>query len=379
MSIFEGEKIESEKKAFEVMPTPEIDSRIEWDVQLSSFLFTLEDSKWGSAEHPLAEEARRHFSEHPIPDELLQDWRTLFDEFGADEESVQNLALARQHPEMEGDVLKMIAEHKPNIKVARPLQTKLDSVLERFDALFTPSELAEKFRTALSADQQARLQRKDETRKMLGVLIDFFKPDQKTTSVKKVNFVPTDPLRRKESGWGFQSGEELTVVSHIENTGNQEHEFLHCIINPIVAKLGGRLTAEQQKKISTLATTELRDDYGDEWYGLLCEEVIRSYNDVFQRGGGIETYEEFQKKIAGLSENQFQAGLIEKLMFRKKCDALGIRTVEDFREKSREFYDSLEKNQLRGLILKLYQDYVNRSNQQENFETFFLRNFISRI
>lgn len=361
------------------MPTPEVDSRIEWDVQLSSFLFALWDSKWGSVEHPLAEEARQYFLKHPIPDELLQGWKMIFDEMGADEESVQNLALARRHPEMEGDVLKMIAEHKPNITDAGKLQEKLFSVLERFDMIFSSSELAGKFRTALGADQQARLQRKEETQNMLAALIDFFKPDKTTTSVKRVNFVPTDPLRRKDSGWAFQSGEELTVVSHIENTGNQEHEFLHTIINPIVAKLGEKLDEEQQGKISTLGSSDLRDDYGDGWYSLLCEEIIRSYNDVFQHGGAVETYEGFQEKLSGLSEDQFQEALAEKSQFQKKCTELEIRTVEDLRKKSREFYESVEKNQLREIMLKLYQEYVNRSDQRENFETFFLKNFLSRI
>ncbi len=366
-------------KTFEVMPIPQVDSQIEWDVQLSSFLFTQEDSNWGSAEHPLAEEARRYFAEYPIPDELLQDWKMIFDELGADEESVQNLALVRQHPEMEGDVLKMIAEHKPNITNAGKIQEKLFSVLERFDVLFSPSELAKKFRTALVADQQARLQRKGDTQKMLGALIDFFRPDKRTTSVKRVNFVLTDPLRRKDSGWAFQSSEELTVVSHIENTGNQEHEFLHSIINPIVTKMREKLDEEQRGKISKLASTDLRDDYGDDWYSLLCEEVIRSYNDVFQHGGAIETYEGFQQKISSLSEDQFQEALVEKSMFQERCAELEIRSAEDLRRKSREFYESIGKNPLREIMLGLYQEYVNRSDREENFETFFLRNFISKI
>ncbi len=48
------------------------------------------------------------------------------------------------------------------------------------------------------------------------------------------------------------------MISHIDNIDNQDHEFSHSIINPIVEKLSQQLTDEQKESVSKLASEKLR-------------------------------------------------------------------------------------------------------------------------
>ncbi len=100
-----------------------------------------------------------------------------------------------------------------------------------------------------------------------------------------MTILPTDFLYHKESGTLFQFGDEIMIRSHIDNPDNLEHEFLHSVINPIVDKLAEKLSEEKKQKISRIGSYKLRveENYGNGFYSLLCEEFIRTYNDVLQR------------------------------------------------------------------------------------------------
>ena len=192
--------------------------------------------------------------------------------------------------------------------------------------------------------------------------------------------MPTDQLDRINTGSAFVFGEELVLKTHIDNPDNLEHEFSHSMINPIVEKLSQLLTDEQKEKISQLANKKLKQDYGEEYFSLLCEEFIRTYNDVFKKGEKPQSYEDFVQKISGISDDQFQKFLSQSESLKVRCGELGIVTVEDFKNKSQEYFERFEKNQLRDLIFELYQEYSNRPDKEtENFERFVLAKFSVRI
>ncbi len=110
---------------------------------------------------------------------------------------------------------------------------------------------------------------------------------------------------------------------------------------------------------------------------MLCEEFIRTYNDVLKRGEKPQTYEDFVQKISGIT---FQKFLTESASLKVICEQLEIKTIDDLKNKSREYFDRFENNPLRDLIFELYQEYSSRPNKEtENFEQFVLSNFADKI
>lgn len=365
---------------FEVIKTPEIVVQEERGAQLFSLLLKAENPEWGETETPLAKETTEYFRNNPLSPDILKTIREFHDQ-GVDEETLYNIALTYQHPERAGGVFEMAAKYKPHVKNPQEVYQKFLAVLESFDQTFSASPLVEKFTAEIERDKNERLRRMEETRKRIETLIDFFKPDSKTTDVKKLSFVPTDPLYKKNSGRNFSAfpGEQI-IISHIDNVDNQDHEFSHGMINPIVDKLSQQLTKEQKEKISQLASIKLKQDYGEGFYSLLCEEFIRTYNDVLKKGGKPQTYESFVQKISSISEDQFQKELSQSENFKARCDEFGIVTIEDFKNKSKEYFERFERNQLRDLIFEIYQEYSSRPNMEtENFERFVLAKFSARI
>jgi len=362
------------------METPEIVVQEERGTQLFSLLLKSDNPEWGETETPLTKETAEYFRNNPVDPETLKTIKD-FNEEGVDEETLYNLALTYQHPERAEKVLEMAAKYKPHVKNPQEVYQKVLAILESFDQTFSASPLAEKFTAEIERDRNERLQRMEETRKRIEALIDFFKPDSKTTDVKKLSFVPTDPLYKRNSGRAFSAFPgELIIISHIDNVDNQDHEFSHGIINPIIEKLSQQLTDEQKEKISQLTSEKLKQDYGDGHFSLLCEEFIRTYNDVLKRGEKPQAYEDFVQKISGITEDQFQKFLLESASLKARCEQLGINTIDDFKNKSQEYFEKFEKNPLRDLIFELYLEYSNRPNKEaENFEQFVLRNFPDRI
>ena len=375
---------EPEKKEadFEVLKTPEISVHEEREAQLLSFILKAKNPEWGDIDNPLAVETKKFFAENPLSSEVsgFLDEIHALQKGGVDEEVLCTLAFTYGHPERNEGAFEMITKHKSYIKNPQELQQKLFRVLEIFGQSFSSSPLAKKMTVEIEKDKKAREEILDETKARIEKLIAFFKPDSKTTEIRKISLMPTDPLDRINTGSAFVFGEELVLKTHIDNPDNLEHEFSHSMINPIIEKLSQLLTDEQKEKISQLANKKLKQDYGEEYFSLLCEEFIRTYNDVFKKGGKPQSYEDFVQKISGISDDQLQKFLLQSESLKVRCGELGIVTVEDFKNKSQEYFERFEKNQLRDLIFELYQEYSNRPDKEtENFERFVLAKFSVRI
>ncbi|MDP3729482.1 MAG: hypothetical protein Q8R26_01865 [bacterium] len=380
----EAKRLREQEADFEVLKTPEISIREEREAQLFSFILKAKNPEWGTDDTPLAADVKNYFSENPLSAEVsgfLDEIRALQND-GVDEEVLYTLAFTYGHPERNEGAFEMITKHKSYIKNPQELQQKLFRVLEVFGQSFSSSPLAEKLSVEIEKDKEAREEILGETKARIEKLISFFKPDSKTTEIRKISLMPTDPFDRINTGSAFVFGEELVLKTHIENPDNLEHEFSHSMINPIVEKLSLQLTDEQKEKISQLASKNeaFKQDYGEGFYSLLCEEFIRTYNDVFKKGEKLQTYESFVQKISGITENQFQKFLVESKNFKGRCEQLGIKTIEDFKNKSQEYFERFERNQLRDLIFEIYQEYSNRPDKEtENFEIFVLSKFSARI
>ncbi|MFA5013005.1 MAG: hypothetical protein WC520_00355 [Candidatus Paceibacterota bacterium] len=367
-----------EQGNFEVLKTPEISVDEEKGAQHLSLMLKAEKPEWGNSENKLAKETEKYFLENPLDMEVsgfLEEIGAL-EEGGVDEEALYTLALSYEHPERSEKALKVLAKHKSYIKNPQELQQKLFQALEAFKQSFDSSELAKKFSIETERDKEMRERDMEETKRRIEKLISFFRPDSKTTEVRRISLMPTDPLYEKDSGAAFSFGEELVLKNHIENPDNLDHEFLHSIINPIVEKLSGQLTNEQKEKVIELASEKLKKDYGKDYSSLLCEEFIRTYNDIFKKGEGPRTYEDFQEKLKDINASQFQEFLARNEGLRQRCAELDIKTVEDFQAKSEQYFERFENDKLRDLVFDLYEDYSNRPNVEiENFEQFVLSKF----
>lgn len=378
----EAKRLREKEADFEVLKTPNISVNEEQSAQLLSFILKAKNPEWGDIDNPLAVETKKFFAENPLSSEVsefLDEIRAL-QEGGVDEEVLYTLAFTYGHPERNEGAFEVITKHKSYIENPQELQQKLFHVLEVFGQSFSSSPLAEKLSVEIEKNKKARGEILDETKARIEKLIAFFKPDSKTTGVRKISLMPTDPLDRINTGSAFVFGEELVLKTHIDNPDNLEHEFSHSMINPIVEKLSQQLTDEQKEKISELASEKLKQDYGEGYFSLLCEEFIRTYNDVFKKGEKLQTYETFAQKISGISEEQFQKYLVESKSLKARCGELGITTVEDFKNKSQEYFERFEKNKLRDLIFEIYQEYSSRPDKEtENFERFLLAKFSVRI
>lgn len=378
----EAKRLGKKEGDFEVLKTPEISVQEEREAQLLSFILKAKNLEWGNIDSPLAVETKKFFAENPLSSEVsgfLDEIRAL-QEGGVDEEVLYTLAFTYGHPERNEGAFEVITKHKSYIENPQELQQKLFHILEVFGQSFSSSSLAEKLSVEIEKDKKARGEILNETKTRIEKLIVFFKPDSKTTGIRKISLMPTDPLDRINTGSAFVFGEELVLKTHIDNPDNLEHEFSHSMINPIVEKLSQQLTDEQKEKISQLANKELKQDYGEGYFSLLCEEFIRTYNDVFKKGEKPQTYETFVQKISGISEEQFQKFLTQSKSLKTRCEELGITTVEDFKNKSQEYFERFERNQLRDLIFEIYQEYSSCPDKETgNFERFVLAKFSARI
>ena len=313
---------------------------------------------------------------------ILKGHNQDLEESGVDEETLYNIALTYNHPEREKDLYDFISKHKDYIDNPEELRNKVVELLSGMDDSLT-EELKSELQETSQVDIKKRQENLEAIKKQIENLIDFFKPNTDSTPVQKIIILPTGILDKKESGNSYSFGNELIIRSHIDNLNNLDHEFLHSIINPIVDKLSEKLSEEQRKKIADSASHNLKVEqgYGEDYYSLLCEEFIRTYNDVIQNNESPRSFENFIRKISEISEEEFGEIYNKSEKFRTRCGQLGVKTLVDFKEKAQDYYKMFEKNELREIIFNFYQDYIKEKEVDEeiNFEKFVLVEFNKRI
>lgn len=376
-SFLNSEKI----NRFDVLNSPEIEIKYEKGEMLLSLLLRGYKRDFGVREHELSIAVDRFFKENPLEEEtveFLKENKVLEDD-GTDSETLFNMALTYENEDRKKALSEILVMHKKHIHEPEKLREKLMRVLADLENKL-PENLKEKLKLAVIQDLAVREQKIDNIKQKIDNLIDFFKPNQTTTKTGKVVFLPTNFLMPEKSGVAFNFGKELFISSNINNPDNFEHEFLHCVINPIIEKLEKQLTKDQKEKIINFANTKLKQDYGEECFSILCEEFIRTYNDVFKKGKKPQTEKEFVENISRITEVRFQNFLIENESLRERCEALGIKSVNDLKNNSKEYFERFEKNCLREIIFEFYQEYsMRRDEESVNFEKFVLEKFSDKI
>jgi hypothetical protein len=378
-----SEKGKDEKR--EVMGIPEMVVHPEKGIWLMSIALKMCNPEWGNRNHELARLTEQYFREHPLNPAVKNTIAVLEDE-GVDEETLYYLSLTYQHSERDENVFTMLKRHK-NIEKPEKLQQKLLEALGTLDSDLDsePSfaDLRNKFREETKRNIEVRQEQLGESRQRIGELITYFRPKSETTPLKRINLMPTNFLYPEKSGKSFMLGEELVLMSPVEDsTDGQAHEFLHSVINPIVDKLDDTLTKDQKRKITRLTSGKLRQHYGEEYYSLLSEDFIRTYINIFEKGKRPQTYQDLETELSRITtEKQFQNILAEDSELEQRINALGASDLKGLNEKTKEYFELYEKDQLQDIIYGLYQDYARKhsNNPTLTFEDFVLQNFSQRM
>lgn len=188
------------------------------------------------------------------------------------------LALAAGHPEWEDELLKQVESHKSHVQNPQQLLKRIREDYAASES--TPEKLPE------SPDTATWNERVPEIQARIKHLLTYFRPKQDEIA-RHLLIIPSDRLlRSKHSGQSFTVGDTVLVQSHTKNPSgldNIEHEFLHSIINPITERLATDIDGE---KIVALARRSLKEEeqYGDHPLSLLNEELIRTYNELVEKG-----------------------------------------------------------------------------------------------
>ncbi len=364
--------------AQEQMSVPEIAVHREPLCELTCILFKIFNNSWGGDDYEIGQQIVSHFKNNPLPGHIINFFNNnKFGETeGADEETLINLALAVENPERETCALNTIRKHKPWIKDPDQLLENFRNILNEFKKIFSATEVSVHWDNLTENDRQAKELLRGQMTDDITKLINFFHPQTSTTILKRLTIMPSNFLLPIKSGAGFNFGDEYAIESNISNRKNFQHEFLHSVINPIVDKLESLLTDDQKESIVRSAKKSLVQDYGEHWYSLLCETLIRTYNDIYSQNEKPLTENSFKARVDSLTESEFVKIVDESPAQKERLAAMQIASLSDFKAKAGEYFQQVLKNQLGEIIFELYKKYDQlKLTQNINFEDFILTEF----
>jgi hypothetical protein len=277
----------------------------------------------------------------------------------ADEETIRMLALAAAHPEWQAELFTQIERDKA------PLSSESrEKIMSFFAGENGPSE----HETEIAEEVEVWRKSAPEATRRFEQLQQYFSPRERTS---RVVMVPSDTILPPKGGHGFHVGDTTVIMSHAGAFDNADHEFLHGIVNTIVRKLLPNLTEENIRMISELASKNLVDDYGTP-ESILDEELIRTYNDYIKRGENPRTFPEFSNIVDAMTDEQFLTTLQIEPDTAERMVKMGISSLKNLRARTREYYDTYEKDVLRERIAKLYRKFEEekKTNPDLSFEIF---------
>lgn len=203
-----------------------------------------------------------------------------------DDEALSMLSLTLFHPEREKEIFQQMGRYKPHVKNPNFLQGELVRILRPIATAVKRESVEEQIQTwkGRIPEIQMRLEK----------IIDYFRPAVMPT---RVIIVPSDTIVTESSGMSFVVGNEVLISSHTTNMHNLIHEFLHCIINPIVyGRIAKLLSGAQMRQIMTMAGDWL-EDYGEYPLSLFAEALIRVYNDGVEWGKKPQYSDQLRNRV----------------------------------------------------------------------------------
>lgn len=380
------ENIESPKNKFEIMQLPEIVIKDKKNLTLAYILLSVYKNDYNNENNELVNKLSHYFRENKLNKDILDPLKEIkvSEKDGIDDELIYNICLTDNIRDL--NYLEIFAKkHKNYNSDINELSKYFFELLKKFEEEL-PDQLRQDFDKYISTDISVKSEEIGDYRDRIKKLIEFFKVKRETTNIKELVLLPANPLLTKQSGAAFIFPDKVYIQSDNDNKDNFEHEFLHSVINPIVNKLDKQLSNEEKEKLSSMAPYYLKaekenggQDYGTNYFSLLCEEFIRTYIDVYKKKEGFLNYSKFNRFIQQLKEEEFNLLLENKVNFRIYCKKLNINSLKDLKDNGLQFYDKFLKNELRVLVYKIYQDFESRDNKNMSFEDFILNKFKNYI
>lgn len=283
-----------------------------------------------------------------------------------DEEALYMLATTLERDDRTPAVLDLIRRYK-NVQDPQGTVDTLHAVLatvetEASEAVLMVEQFQRRLRTVRSEQLSGIAER-------LGVHIDFFRPRPSDTPVKRVTIALDTPFTDPQEGSGIAAGEELIIRSHVDNEDNVDHEFLHSVINPIVESLDAVLDVEAKERITRAASRKLSQSY-DGWSNILAEELIRTYVDVYSKGGEPQTRVQFEERMATLTQESYERALGTDKDANAILTEMGITTLEALKLRAGEFFDAAISNPLRDGVFRHLSEYETREDETQSFAAF---------
>lgn len=223
----------------------------------------------------------------------------------------------------------------------------------------------EKLKLFIGFDIDKRKEQFPKLKEMIGDAIEFFNPQ--ASKIKRVVYLPTNPLAKKQSGWGLKVGETFYVNAEHGNEVNEIHEFLHGIINPITEKI--ELSREDENVILNLCPEKLK---GYQYpLSILTEEIIRTYRTGF-RSENKPSVENFKKRLLVAK----RADLKKMLEQEKQQGVAMANNVDELLSNDEiieKYYVKYSQDVLSERIWKFFEVY--QGSGVDNFEDYFLKNY----
>jgi hypothetical protein len=203
-------------------------------------------------------------------------------------------------------------------------------------------------------------------------IIDFFRPKRATADVRKVLVVASGEML-SSVGTVYNMDEEVITIfagSDVETAG---HEFMHCLINPVVEKIN--FSEAEAGRIKDLVVLYIRVFCNDATE-YMEESLINSYLRSYSKGKSV------REILLGIYDNIDQLTFTRELKrskyFSETMRALGVKSYSDWTDKKKEeLYERYFQGGLMERCVDFYKEYevAKRGEPFLTFEDFFLQNY----
>lgn len=284
-------------------------------------------------------------------------------DFGIEDEEMLNMfAFAHNHPEFTDEILEQVKKYKSHIKES-PHETfeRVGKILEGMEESSPVEEEAQRLAKEWEGKTKEVAERTSRS-------VEYFRSH---STVDRVVLVSIE--NDEYSGRSFRVGGEAIIMSNPDNLDNVDHEFLHCILNPVIEDAYNKLSPKEQERLVELSGAKLRQDYGEYPLSLLNEEVIRTYNDFVKMNRSPATKTEFLENVSKLSPKDFEKERKGNESFQTRLAKLKIDSFDKFKERAGEYFDMFERDELRERTFTFYKGYADaaEADQGVTFERYF--------
>ncbi|HPI67129.1 MAG TPA: hypothetical protein PKZ16_01105 [bacterium] len=337
-------------------------SDIESSIIFSAISKTI-DHRWGNEQNKQATEIIKN-QQVEISEELL----TAYDEIKRlahdDEETLRWLAfVAGKDQKSQQAIIDQMVKYKDfNQEDALELLLRFISFYLQIKEKIDLSEII----NFTSHDIDKRKEQLPELERKINEAIKFFNP--RPSRLKKIIYLPTNPLTKEQSGYGLEIDENYYVSAELGNEINEIHEFLHSIINPVMEKI--KLSADDEKIILELCPNKLKSYQYPQ--SILTEEIIRTYKTGFKKENE-PSFDNFRAKLLSADKSKLQKMLNDEKQQEGAAMAASVTELLTNDKIMRRYYEKYGRDILSERIWQFFAAYSTSGS--EDFESYFLDHY----